>query len=99
MIPTPGTDAGRVTQAALHFIGERNCRDGIASTRTHTLRYRQDCGNVVARMRRFFGKISVVVIEIADTTSRCERRPIGWRLTMSADNVPAMLPGKFDSKS
>ena len=83
MIPTARPDAGRVAEAALHFIGERDRGDQIAAIRAHALGDGERRGNVVARVRRFFGKISVVVIEIADATAGRKRRPIRRRLVIS----------------
>ena len=91
MIPTARPDAGRVAEAALHFIGERDRSDQIAATGADALRDGERRGDVVTRVRRFFGKIGVVVIEIADATAGRKRRPIGRCLVIGADNGAAVF--------
>ena len=97
MIPAARPDAGRVAEAALHFIGERDRGDQIAAIRADALRDGERRGDVVARVRRFFGKISVVVIEIANATAGRERRPIRRRLVIGADNGAAVFRRKIGS--
>ena len=86
MIPTARANAGGVAETALHFVGERDRGDQFAAIRADALRDRERGGDVIARVRRLFRKIGVVVIEIANATAGRERRPIRRRLVIGADD-------------
>ena len=95
MIPTARADAGGVAKTALHFVSERDRGDQLAAVRADALRDRERGGDVVARMRRFFRKIGVVVIEIANAAAGRERRPIGRCLVIGADDRAAIFRRKI----
>ncbi len=71
MVPAAGTQGGRVAEAALDLIAEHDRLDQRLSTAPRRFGRRERGRYVVARMRRLFGEISIIVVEIAD------RSPIG----------------------
>ncbi len=90
VIPAARANAGGVAKTALHFVGQRDRGDQLATIRAHAFGDRERRGDVVARMRRFFRKIGVVVIEIANATAGRERRPVRRRLMIGADDGRAV---------
>ena len=95
MIPSPGPNARRIAEAALHFVGERDRSDQFRPGRAEAFRDRQRGGNIVARMRRFLRQIGIVVIEIANATPIRERSPVRWRLMTGTDNCRASFRRKL----
>ena len=91
MIPAARANARGVTKAALHFVGERDRGDQLLPIRTHALGYCQRGGDVIARVRRFLGKIRVVVIEIANATAGRESGPVRRRLMIGTDDGGAVF--------
>ena len=83
MIPAPRADAGRIAETTLHFVSQGDRGDELAAVRADALGDRERGGDVVAGVRWFFRKISVVVIEITNTTAGRERRPIRRRLVIA----------------
>src|SRR5689334_16847840 len=57
MIPTTRANTGGVAKSTLHFVSERNRGDQILPRRADAFSDRERCRNIVARMRRLFGKI------------------------------------------
>src|SRR5205823_8371088 len=86
MIPSAHTNARRVTKPALHLVSDRRGTDCLLAARADALRKRKDRGKIVARMRRLFGEIRVVIIEIANATSVRERGPVRRRLMRRSDD-------------
>ena len=95
MIPTARANAGGVAKATLHFVSKRDRGDQLATVRTYALRHRERGGDVIARVGRFFRKIGVVVIEIADATAGREGSPIRRRLVIGADDSAAIFCRKI----
>src|SRR5262249_2569783 len=95
MIPAPRTNARGVTEAALHFIGERDRGDQFFARRAGTFRDCERSRNVVARMRRLFRKIGVAVIKIPNESAIRERGPVRRRLMVGADDCRSIPRRKF----
>ena len=91
MIPAASADAGGVAEPALHFVSERDRGDHLPAARANAFAHRENGCNVIARMRRFFGEISVVVIEIANAAAGRESSPVRRRLVIGPDNGRAVF--------
>src|SRR5205085_11249344 len=95
MVPAARSNASRVAQTTLDFIGERDGGDQLASACAYAFRRRQRSRNIIAWMRRFLRKVGVVIIEVANGTAVGECRPIRRRLVIRADDYGSMFRRKI----
>src|SRR5436305_8933842 len=95
MIPATRANARGVAQAALHLVSERSRGDEFAPAGTEAFRDREGGRDIVARMRRFLRKVSIIVIEVANAAAVRESGPIGRRLVARPDNCRSLLRRKI----
>src|SRR5437868_5587369 len=95
MIPSPRTNTRCIAEAALHFIGECDCRNQLRPSPLDAFRDSQCGGNIVARVRWFLRQISVVVIEVADGAAVGECRPVRRPLVIRPEDCGSWLRRKF----
>ncbi len=95
MIPSSRANAGRVAKSALHFVSDRRGGDRFLTARADTFGNRKNRREIIARMRRLFGKVGVVVIEIANATAVRECSPIRRRFVVRPDDCRSILRRKI----
>src|ERR1043166_2899758 len=96
MIPSACTNARSVTKPALHFVSDRRGEDYFLAGCANAFGNGKNPGEIIARMRRLLGKISVVVIEIANATSVRERGPVRRRFMVRADDCRSCFGRKIE---
>src|SRR6266550_964870 len=97
MVPAARANTRGIAKSALHFVRKRDRGNQFAAACAHAFRHRQRCGNIIARMGRLFRKISIVVIEIANTTAVRECGPVRRRLVIRADDCRSVFRREIGS--
>src|SRR5258708_4002433 len=76
MVPAAGADGAGIAQAALNLIRQSGRRDEVAAGRMEWLSYCENCGDVIRGVGGFFGKVSVVVVQIPEMHAVGEGGPL-----------------------
>ena len=97
MVPPSSPQAGRVAQAALDLVGQRDGDNKVLSAHILGLGHRERGGNVVAGVGRFLGQIGVVEVQVTNQAAVGKSRPIRRRPMGRAQQGRAALGGESRS--
>ena len=92
VIPPTRSETCGVAEPALDFVGQRAGDHELASIGLFGLGHRERRGNVVAGVGRLFGKVGVIIVQVADQTAVGERCPV-WRHSSSSAQQSRAGPG------
>ncbi len=90
MVPALGPQRGGVAATALHLVRQRDRGHDVAALRADQLADGEGGGDVVAGVGGFFAEIGVVEVEIADQRPVGERRKVGGRAVLRAEQPRAV---------